>query len=90
MFNKQLKPPTQQTSLLEHTELFTDVGETLRLLRLVVDHVESHGLGERSTLLYRNKGSLPALTNGHDVSFLHIETGRAVSRDVTMSLFVTI
>ena len=35
---------------LEHTELLTDVGETLRLLRLVVDHVESHGLGQRSTL----------------------------------------
>ena len=35
---------------LEHTELLTDVGQTLRLLRLVVNHVESHSLGQRSTL----------------------------------------
>ena len=58
MFNKQLKPPTQQTSLLEHTELFTDVGETLGLLRLVVDHVESHSLGQRSTLNLGTKAYL--------------------------------
>ena len=35
---------------LEHTELLTDVGQTLGLLRLVVNHVESHSLGERSSL----------------------------------------
>ena len=34
---------------LEHTELLADVGETLGLLRLVVNHVESHSLGQRST-----------------------------------------
>ena len=33
---------------LEHTELLADVGETLGLLGLVVDDVESHSLGKRS------------------------------------------
>ena len=37
------------TTLLEHTELLTDVGKTLGLLRFVVDDVESDSLGKRST-----------------------------------------
>ena len=37
------------TNGLEHTELLADVGETLGLLGLVVNDVESHGLGEGST-----------------------------------------
>ena len=32
---------------------------------------------------------LPALTNGHDITFLHLKAGRAVSGDVAMSLLVT-
>ena len=43
---------------LEHTELLTDVGKTLGLLGLVVDHVESHGLGQRSTLSQATKAYL--------------------------------
>ena len=35
---------------LEHTELLTDVGETLGLLRFVVNDVESDSLGKRSTI----------------------------------------
>ena len=34
---------------LEHTELLADVGQTVGLLHLVLDHVESHRLGEGST-----------------------------------------
>ena len=37
------------TNGLEHTELLADVGETLGLLGLVVNDVESHSLGEGST-----------------------------------------
>ena len=74
---------------LEHTELLPDVRETLGLLRLVANHVESHSLGQRSRVKSNSKRS-PALTNGHNISFLHIKAGRAVSRNVTMSLFVTI
>ena len=37
------------TNGLEHTELLADVGETLGLLGLVLNDVESHGLGEGST-----------------------------------------
>ena len=37
------------TKDLEHAELLTDVGETLGLLGLVLNDVESHGLGEGST-----------------------------------------
>ena len=33
---------------LEHTELLTNVGETLGLLRFVVNDVESDSLGKRS------------------------------------------
>ena len=33
---------------LEHTELLADVGQTVGLLHLVLDHVESHSLGEGS------------------------------------------
>ena len=32
---------------------------------------------------------LPALTNGHDITLLHLKAGRAVSGDVAMSLLVT-
>ena len=34
---------------LEHTELLADVGQTVGLLHLVLNHVESHRLGEGST-----------------------------------------
>ena len=44
---------------------------------------------ERGLHCEEKEASEPALTNGHDVSFLHIEAGGAVSRDVAMSLFVT-
>ena len=73
---------------LEHTELLADVGETLGLLRLVANDVESHSLRQRSTC-HSSHTFLPALTNRHDITLLHIETRRTVSRDVTMSLFVT-
>ena len=73
---------------LEHTELLADVGETLGFLRLVINDVESHSLRQRSTC-HSSHILSPALTNRHDISLLHIEAGRAVSRDVAMSLFVT-
>ena len=73
---------------LEHTELLADVGETLGLLRLVINDVESHSLRQRSTGHFPYTLS-PALTNRHDISLLHIETRRAVSRNVAMSLFIT-
>ena len=73
---------------LEHTELLADVRQTLGLLGLVVNHVESHSLGQRSSRYSSNKHS-PALTNGDDVSLLHVEARRAVSRDVAMSLLIT-
>ena len=73
---------------LEHTELLADVRQTLGLLGLVVNHVESHSLGQRSIPHERSEHS-PALTNGDDVSLLHVEARRAVSRDVAMSLLIT-
>ena len=42
--------------------------------------------GLRVTLPYLSK---PALTDGHNITLLHGEARRAVSRDVTMSLLVT-
>ena len=52
---------------------------------------QSRWISRSWTEVYTQAGpkSLPALTNGHNIAFLHIETGRAMSRDVTMSLFVT-
>ena len=73
---------------LEHTELLADVGKTVRLLDLVLNDVESHRLGQGSSS-YVWREELPALTNGHDITLLHLKAGRAVSGDVAMSLLVT-
>lgn len=73
---------------LEHTELLADVRQTLGLLGLVVNHVESHSLGQRS-IPHEHSEHSPALTNGDNVSLLHVEARRAVSRDVAMSLLIT-
>ena len=73
---------------LEHTELLADVRQTVGLLYLVLDHVESHSLGERSTR-HLSREYEPALADGHNITFLHGEAGRAVSGDVTMSLLIT-
>ena len=72
----------------EHTELLTNVREALRLLRLMTNHVESHSLGQRSRH-QNNQQHKPALTNSHDISFLHVKTRRAVSGNVAMSLLIT-
>lgn len=87
-WNKQGNHRQITNRRLEHTELLTDVGETLRLLRLMTDHVESHSLGQRSRH-QNNQQHKPALTNSHDISFLHVKTRRAVSGNVTMSLLIT-
>ena len=73
---------------LEHTELLADVGKTVRLLDLVLNDVESHRLGQGSSS-YVWREELPALTNGHDITLLHLKAGGAVSGDVAMSLLVT-
>lgn len=47
--NKHAKqPPTTRQQDLEHAELLADVGQTVGLLHLVLDHVESHRLREGS------------------------------------------
>lgn len=39
----------ENSNPLEHTELLADVGETVRLLDLVLNDVESHRLGQGSS-----------------------------------------
>ena len=78
----------ENSNPLEHTELLADVGETVRLLDLVLNDVESHRLGQGSSS-YVWREELPALTNGHDITLLHLKAGGAVSGDVAMSLLVT-
>lgn len=64
---------------LKHTEDLLD-GDGLVDGGLVVQHVESHGLGQGS-----------ALTDGHDVTFLHVGEGRgAVNGNVFVSFLVTL
>ena len=46
--NTRNSPSLQPTQDLEHTELLADVGQTVGLLHLVLDHVESHRLREGS------------------------------------------
>ena len=57
----------------------------------MVNDVESHSLGKRSTHhnLINASVVLPALSNGDNVSLLHVKARRAVSGDVAVSLFVT-
>ena len=62
--------------------------KTVRLLDLVLNDVESHRLGQGSSS-YAWREELPALTNGHDITLLHLKAGGAVSGDVAMSLLVT-
>mmetsp|Transcript_17148 Transcript_17148/g.34771 ORF Transcript_17148/g.34771 Transcript_17148/m.34771 type:complete len:245 (+) Transcript_17148:189-923(+) len=60
-------------SCLEELELLAGGSENLVLLHL--QHVESDGLGEG-----------PALSDGHDISLLHVEGRRAVHGDVPVAL----
>ena len=46
--NTANSPFSVPANTLEHTELLADVRQTLGLLGLVVNHVESHSLGQRS------------------------------------------
>ena len=57
----------------------------------MVNDVESHSLGKGSKHYNLIDASvvLPALSNGDNISLLHVKARRAVSGDVAVSLFVT-
>ena len=44
---------------------------------------------ERGLLITLSENGEPALADGHNITLLHGEARRAVSRDVTMSLLIT-
>ena len=68
---------THKLNGLEDSEDFLHVERGVDR-RLVLEHVEPDGLGQRA-----------ALANSHNVSFLHEESRGAVDAHVTMSLLKT-